>query len=212
MGCAKFGRRKVIDSLEEKRRFASLMTALADYYEKSLSKGVIALYWDGLRQYDYEAIEKAAWAHTQLPDEAGRWMPKVSDLNKMLAGRTSDQGQIAWSKVDWTVRTVGPYADVAFDDPLIHRVIQEMGGWVHLCGKDEKEWPFTAKEFITRYQSYKMTGETPEHAPYLTGIASSQNQSAGHVNKLEVRLIGNAKKAREVIKGAETLAIQGEKE
>src|SRR5690242_619397 len=100
------------DNLDEKRRFASLMTSLADYYEKSLSKGVLALYWEGLRQYDYEAIEKAAWAHTQLPDEAGRWMPKVSDLNKMLAGRTSDQGQIAWSKVDRSVRTVGPYEDV----------------------------------------------------------------------------------------------------
>ena len=75
----------MIDNIEEKRRFAALMTALADYYEKSLSKGVLALYWEGLRQYDYEAIEKAAWAHTQLPDEAGRWMPKVSDLNKMLA-------------------------------------------------------------------------------------------------------------------------------
>jgi len=192
----------MIDSLDEKRRFANLMTALADYYEKSLSKGVLALYWEGLRQYDYEAIEKAAWAHTQLPDEAGRWMPKVADLNKMLVGRTSDQGQIAWSKVDRAVRTVGPYADVAFDDPVIHRVIQEMGGWVHLCGKDDKEWPFTSKEFVTRYQSYKMTGETPENAPYLTGIASSQNQHAGHQQPLEVRLLGNATKAKQVITAA----------
>jgi len=188
----------MIDNLDEKKRFAGLIVALADYYNKTASKGVIAMYWEGLRQYDYEAIEKAAWAHTQLPDEAGRWMPLVSDFNKMLIGRTSDQGQIAWSKVDRAVRTVGPYADVAFDDPIIHRVIQEMGGWVHLCGKDDKEWPFTAKEFVTRYQSYKMTGELPEHAPYLTGIASSQNQTAGHQQPLEVRLLGNATKAKQI--------------
>ena len=191
----------MIDNLEEKRRFASLMTALADYYDKSLSKGVLSLYWEGLRQYDYEAIEKAAWAHTQLPDEAGRWMPKVSDLNKMLIGRTSDQGQIAWSKVDRAVRTVGPYSDLAFDDPVIHRVIQEMGGWVHLCSKEDKEWPFVAKEFVTRYQSYKMTGDTPEHAPYLTGIASTQNQHSGQAAKLEVRLLGNVAKAQEIASG-----------
>lgn len=191
----------MIDNIEEKRRFASLMTSLADYYEKSLSKGVLALYWEGLRQYDYEAIERAAWAHTQLPDEAGRWMPKVSDLNKMLAGRTSDQGQIAWSKVDRAVRTVGPYADVAFDDPLVHRVIQEMGGWVHICNKDEKEWPFVAKEFVTRYQAYKMTGEIPDHVRYLTGLASSQNQHSGQYQKVEVRLLGNVDKAREIASG-----------
>jgi hypothetical protein len=191
----------MIDNLEEKRRFASLMTALADYYEKSLSKGVLSLYWEGLRQYDYEAIEKAAWAHTQLPDEAGRWMPKVSDLNKMLAGRTSDQGQSAWSKVDRAVRTIGPYSDVAFDDPIIHRVIQEMGGWIHLCGQDEKQWPFTAKEFVTRYQSYKMTGDIPEHAGYLTGIASSQNEHSGNKQKREIHLIGDKQKAIELILG-----------
>lgn len=192
----------MIDNIEEKRRFAALMTALADYYEKSLSKGVLALYWEGLRQYDYKAIEKAAWAHTQLPDEAGRWMPKVSDLNKMLAGRTSDQGQIAWSKVDRAVRTVGPYYSVAFDDPVIHRVIQEMGGWTYINAKEEKEWPFVAKEFITRYQAYKMTGDTPEHAPYLVGIAEAQNQHSGQANPLQVRLLGNVEKAKQIITAA----------
>lgn len=197
----------MIDNLEEKRRFASLIVALADYYSKSASKGVIAMYWEGLRQYDYEAVEKAAWAHTQLPDESGRWMPLVSDFNKMLAGRTSDQGQIAWSKVDRAVRTIGSYADIAFDDPIIHRVIQEMGGWVHLCHKEEKEWPFVAKEFVTRYQAYKMTGETPEYAPYLRGIASSHNTHIGQDIPLQVRLVGNELKAREVIKGAEQLAL-----
>lgn len=187
---------------ESKKLFAALFSGLADYYGAEISKASLGLYWQGLRQYDYNAIEKACWAHTQLPDEAGRWMPKVSDLNKMLAGRTSDQGQIAWSKVDRAVRTVGPYADVAFDDPIIHRVIQEMGGWVMICGKEEKEWPFVAKEFVTRYQAYKMTGETPDHAPYLTGIASSQNTHSGQQNRLEVRLLGNVEKARQLITAA----------
>lgn len=192
----------MIDSLDEKKRFASLMTALADYYEKSLSKGVLALYWEGLRQYDYDAIEKAAWAHTQLPDEAGRWMPKVSDLNKMLAGRTTDQGQIAWSKVDRAVRTVGPYADVAFDDPVIHRVIQEMGGWVLINSKDDKEWPFVAKEFVMRYQGYKMSGEVPDHERYLIGMATAQNQAAGIYNELpQIRLLGNIEKAKQIASG-----------
>ena len=189
------------DTLEEKRRFAALMTSLADYYEKDLSKGVIALYWEGLRQYDYEAIEKAAWAHTQLSDEAGRWMPKVSDLNKMLVGRTTDQSQIAWSKVDKAIRTVGPYSDVAFDDPIIHRVISDMGGWIAINGKDEKEWPFVAKEFCTRYQAFKMTGDTPEHPNYLIGMANAQNTHSGQENKLQVRLLGNVEKARQIASG-----------
>jgi len=191
----------MIDNLDEKKRFAALIVALADYYNKTTSKGVIAMYWEGLRQYDYEAIEKAAWAHTQLPDESGRWMPLVSDFNKMLIGRTSDQGQIAWSKVDRAVRVVGPYADVAFDDPIIHRVLQDMGGWAVIGGKDDKEWPFTAKEFVTRYQGYKMTGETPDHPAYLVGIANAQNGSAGIFQPLQVRLLGNVEKAKQIASG-----------
>lgn len=184
-----------------KRSFAELFTALADYYGAEISQASLRLYWEGLKAYDYNAIEKAAWAHTQLPDEAGRWMPKVSDLNKMLIGRTSDQSQIAWSKVDRAVRTVGPYADVAFDDPIIHRVVQDMGGWVCVCSKEEKEWPFVAKEFCTRYQAFRMTGDTPEHPRYLIGMANANNTHAGQQHKLEVRLLGNTDKARQIASG-----------
>lgn len=190
------------DVKEQKKRFAALFSGLADYYNAEVSKASLGLYWEGLKQYDYEAIEKACWAHTQLSDEAGRWMPKISDLNKMLVGRTSDQSQIAWSKVDRAVRTVGPYSDVAFDDAIIHRVLQDMGGWVCVCTKEDKEWPFVAKEFCTRYQAFRMTGDTPEHPRYLIGMANAQNTHAGQQHKLEVRLLGNMDKARQIASGA----------
>lgn len=197
----------MFDTIEEKRRFASLMTSVADYYNQPLSKNVIMLYWDGLRQYDYEAIEAAMRAHMQLPDEAGRWMPKISDLNKMLAGRTSDQGQIAWSKVDQAVRTVGQYWDIAFDDPIIHRVISDMGGWVYLNSIDDKGYPFAAKEFVQRYQSFKMTGQVPAHPNYLIGLGSTQNSGTFHQQALQVRLLGNVEKAKQIASGKTQLQI-----
>lgn len=191
----------MIDTKEEKIRFAGLITALCDYYDKTASKGVISLYWEGLKQYDYAAIEKAAWSHTQSPDENGRWMPKISDLNKVLQGSTKDQGAIAWSKVDRAIRTVGTYTDVAFDDALIHRVIQDMGGWVQIGSKSDEEWPFVAKEFETRYRGYRMRDEVPEYPCKLVGFASAQNGSAGLQIDLGTRLIGDEQKAIEVIKG-----------
>lgn len=189
------------DTIDERRRFASLLTALSDYYKSEISKAVAGIYWNGLKQFDYEAIEKAAWAHTQLPDEAGRWMPRNSDLIKMIEGGTVDQSAIAWTKVDSAVRVRGTYDDVAFDDPIIHRVIADMGGWVYVGGKDEKEWPFVAKEFQTRYRSFKMRKEIPDYPPKLTGMANSYNQSKGH-QTTPVILIGDQQKAIEVLKGA----------
>jgi len=198
----------MLDNLEEKRRFASLMVALADYYKQEISKGVMALYWEGLKRYDYAAIEKAAWAHTQSPDESGRWMPKISDLTKVLQGSTKDQASLAWSKVDRAIRTVGTYTDVAFDDPLIHRVIQDMGGWVHIGSKDDDAWPFVAKEFENRYRGYKMKDEKPDYPRKMIGIASSQNGAQGIQFNAGTVLIGDEQKAIAVIKGgSESAAI-----
>lgn len=190
----------MIDSIEEKRRFATLMTGIADYYRKELSKVVMALYWEGLRQYDYEAVEKAMWAHTQTPDEAGRWMPMISDLTKMMQGRTQDQAQLAWSKVDKAVRQIGNWRDVAFDDASIHRVIADMGGWIALGVKKEDEWPFVAKEFEARYKGYRMRGEVPDYPPVLIGMANASNGSEGRACESPT-LIGDQAKAAAVMAG-----------
>ncbi len=188
----------MIDHIDEKRRFAALMTALSDYYRQEISKGVLGLYWEGLRQYDYEAVEKAAWAHTQNPDEAGRWMPKIADIARMMQGRTDDQAALAWSKVDRAVRHVGALHDVAFDDALIHRVLTDMGGWALMDAKTEDEWPFVAKEFQNRYRGYRSRGETPEYPRIMNGRGNAQNVGK---QKQPARLLGDEAKALAVILG-----------
>lgn len=188
------------DNLDERRKFASLLTALSDYYNTTLSKAVAGIYWEGLRQYDYEAIEKACWAHTQLPDEAGRWMPRNADIIKMIGGSTLDQAALAWSKVDQAIRTRGTWDDVAFDDAIIHRVIADMGGWVVLGSKDDEAWPFVAKEFQTRYRSFRMRGETPDYPHRLTGMANAANAANGRP-LLPPILLGDLEKAKAVLKG-----------
>lgn len=188
------------DTLEQKKRFATLLTHMADYYKSELSRSMLSIYWAGLRQYSYEAIEKACWAHTQLPDEAGRWMPRNSDIIKMMEGSTADQGALAWSRVDSAIRTRGTWDDVVFDDAVIHRVIADMGGWVLLGTKDDKEWPFVAKEFQQRYRSFRQRDQIPEHPKRLTGIGNAVNV-ANNMPLLPPILIGDKEKAKAVLLG-----------
>lgn len=188
------------DHIDERRRFATLLTALSDYYKSEISKAVASLYWEGLKQFDYEAIEKACWAHTQLPDEAGRWMPRIGDIIRMIGGGTDDQAQQAWSKVDSAVRVRGTYDDVVFDDPIIHRVIADMGGWVQIGSKDDKEWPFVGKEFQTRYRAFRQRGTTPDYPNRLTGMANAHNAAQGQP-LLPAVLIGDIEAARRVASG-----------
>ena len=180
-------------------RFLTVLTGVADYYAKELSEGVISLYWQGLKQYDIEAVEKSLWDHTQNPDN-GQFMPKIADLTRAMQGRTQDQAAIAWSKVDSASRRVGTYQDVVFDDPIIHRVISDMGGWIWFGNQLEVEWPFIAKNFESRYRGYRLRCESPEYAPVLVGMANAQNQQNGFKVNSPI-LIGNQQKANSVMIG-----------
>lgn len=179
--------------------FNALLSAVSELYGKPPSPMMQSLFWGALREYDFTAIRQAFDRHVKNPD-TGQFMPKPADVIRMLAGTTQDAALVAWAKVDRTLRQVGPYRDVVFDDPLIHRALADMGGWIPLGEKTDDEWPFVAKEFENRYRGYKLRNETPEYPKILTGIANAQNS----VNRKAVEqpmLVGDPIKARQVMIG-----------
>lgn len=183
----------------DKPEFAQLMAALSEYYNRDMSPGLIGMYWQGLQHYDLAAVREALNMHMQNPD-SGQFMPKIADISKMLGGTTQDAALRAWAKVDQAIRKVGVYADVAFDDPLIHRVLHDMGGWIALGNKTEDEWPFTAKEFENRYRGYRVRSAKPDYPPVLVGIAGAHNRR-GNFDLQPPILIGDIDAARNVMLG-----------
>ena len=139
------------------------------------------MWWLALKPYDLPTVIDAFNRHLCNPD-AGQYPPKPADLVKLLAGSTQDRALRAWSKVDRAVHQVGSYKSVAFNDPLIHRVLHDMGGWIALGQKTEDEWPFVAKEFDNRYRGFSQRSEVPEYPRVLSGIAEAYNGRNGHAS------------------------------
>lgn len=179
--------------------FSTMLRAIAEYCGKPLSSAVIAIYWQGLGDLDLSAVRHALNAHIQNPD-TGQFMPKIADIRRMLGGSTQDAALVAWAKVDSAVRHVGTYADVVFDDALIHRVLHDMGGWVALGTRSEDEWPFVAREFENRYRGFRMRGERPEYPRQLVGITNASNLRTGHPVQTP-RLIGDVSRCEAVMVG-----------
>lgn len=179
------------------KAFDSLLQAIAAMYGRDLTPGVIALYWQGLQAYDLAAVREALNRHVNNPD-TGQFMPKIADVHKMLQGSTQDAALTAWSKVDRAMREKGPYQSIVFDDPLIHRVLQEMGGWVQLSTQNEKDWPFVRNEFVNRYRGYRMRSEVPDYPPALIGIAEMTNRQLGF-KVAPPLLVGSAAMAQRVM-------------
>jgi len=183
----------------DKPKFFALMADVLAFYGKDFSVFAGGVWWEAMKPYDLRAVADALNRHCVNPD-SGQFAPKPADVVKMLAGSTQDAALVAWSKVDRAVREVGTYRSVAFDDPVIHRVVTDMGGWVPLGATNESEWPFVRNEFVNRYRGYRMRSEVPEYLPVMIGITESANSEAGFKSEAPT-LIGNPQAAQAVMLG-----------
>ena len=179
--------------------FAELLGGVFELYGREASPFAMQVWWEALRPFDFSAIRMAFSRHVQNPD-VGQFPPKPADVLRMLGGTTQDKALQAWAKVDKAVRHVGTYQTVVFDDPLIHRVVADMGGWLSIGSRDEDAWPFVAKEFETRYRGYAMRNERPPYAPVLLGTSEAHNARNGFRCDPPT-LIGDADRARAVMAG-----------
>jgi hypothetical protein len=179
--------------------FCELLGVVSEQYGKPISEGAKILYWQGLLDFEFAAVQQALYRHIRNPDN-GMFMPKIADIVRMLQGSTQDSALAAWAKVDQAVRKVGTQVSVAFDDQLIHKVLQDMGGWLGLGQKTENDWPFVAKEFENRYRGFKARGEKPEYPKMLIGLYDATNAPHGFKQQPPV-LIGNKEQAQQVLLG-----------
>lgn len=178
----------------DKPRFADLLSDVMAYYGKDATDFMLSIFWDSLKRFDIEDVSRAFTVHAQNPD-SGQFAPKVADIMRMIEGSTQTQGMLAWSKVQKAIRSVGKMRSVAFDDPLIHAVIYDMGGWYALCSCNDEDLPFKARDFEKRYQGYRSSRELPEFQAYLVGGHEADNRLNGYAYKPAPVLIGNPEKA-----------------
>ena len=184
---------------DNKVDFLELIANVYAFYRQDFSAFAGGVWYEAMKPFDLPAVADALNRHCINPD-TGQFMPKPADIVKMFKGSSVDSALVAWSKVDKAIRQVGTYESVVFDDPLIHRVLADMGGWQKIGMAGEQEWPFIAKEFETRYRGYSMRNAKPEYPPVMVGIAQSQNEQQGFRVK-SPRLLGDTDNASAVYLG-----------
>lgn len=185
---------------ENADEFRGIMEATMAIYGREVTKPVMRLYWSALAEYDMAAVRRAFGAWIKNPD-AGQFPPKPADIIRMIDGATGDRAMVVWSKVDKAVRMVGHYQSVAFDDPIIHRVIDDMGGWRKLASMPtDKDLEFAGHEFIKRYRAYALAGGVTEYPAYLIGECEASNGKEGIQWDDPVMLVGDRKRAVEIMR------------
>jgi hypothetical protein len=184
---------------EQYPEFSQVWIATASLYNAKPNDMAVAIAFRALQKYEVSDVKRAISAHVRNPD-GGQFMPKPADLFRHLEGDKHSRPLAAWTLVEQTISRFGRYETIVFDDAITMRAIQDMGGWILICGMDVEEMPFRREEFTKRYRGFLNTG-LDYHPNKLVGVIEAQNSKDFPESVPEPRLVGNTAKALEVYQG-----------
>ena len=183
---------------EDKKQFAELVSDCMSMYEKTVTKGMLKIWWAALEQFDLQDVQRAFGKHVAT----NQFFPKPANIIGIIQGDGETMALQAWDKVFRAVGSVGGYQSVVFDDPAIHASIEELGGWHEVCAcPDMKSFEFLGNRFRTLYKSYSNRAGEYNFPPMLRGSHDSHNGQYGIESK--PRIIGDKSKALAVMTGGE---------
>lgn len=148
-------------------RFTAGIMALAELSQSVMTDALMGVYFRTLNDLSVAQVE-AAVEHL-LRTSCNYGMPKPVHLREAALGSPQDVAMLAWERVLTALRHHGRYVSVDFQDPVIHRVIADLGGWVKLCDlpSDPKEQAYRQQDFVKLFRVYavKLPGEKLSHLP-----------------------------------------------
>lgn len=138
--------------------FSELLTDAMAFYRQDVSSFALSVWWSACERYSLEQFRKALTAHA-MDAERGQFAPKPADIVRHLEGTATDRSMLAWGKVLDAMQSVGAYSDVVFDDPAIHAVIEDLGGWPKVCRGQVKDLGYLQHRFCEAHRAYSGRGQ-----------------------------------------------------
>ncbi len=157
-------------------KFIELLGSVSEIYKQDLSSMAIGLYYNTLKEYSYEQVEKAL--NTVIRTYKYNCMPKPAEIVEAIEGKESDRALIAWQSVIDTIRKHGYYQTIIFDDKIIHMCIEHLGGWMWICEQTIEDMKFISKDFMKLYSVLEKNPRKPQKK--LIGYFELHNSEGGY--------------------------------
>lgn len=170
--------------------FVTVMKLIETSINRNLTTEQATTYFMLLGDLEYEEflngvkrmLQERVYTNIPSPAEIREYCLnlKENDLNLAI--------EEAKRKIKGAISRTGSYRCVCFDDPVIHIIIENLGGWKKICGMDISDFEnFFKFEFSKIYKAYK-NRENREVSLFLTGISYSEDK------KNEIHFIGDKDK------------------
>lgn len=181
----------------DKPALVQIVTDVLAYYRQPVSEFTLSVWWQACQPYTIEQVSKALTAHATDP-ERGQFAPKVADLIRIMQGTHTDRAQLAWGKTLEAMASVGAYTDVVFDDPAIHAVVEDLGGWPKLCRTDTNDLGYVQHRFCESHKAYTGRGQFAYPRRLMGDRSPDYEYEKKGLPLPPPALIGNQDKARSV--------------
>lgn len=185
----------------DRQKFAQLLTDVLSFYGQSVSSFALDVWWGACNGFEFDAVSRALSRHAMDP-ERGMFAPKPADVVRQLQGTNTDRAAQAWGLTLDAMSRVGAYSDVVFDDPIIHCVVEDLGGWPMLCRTETANLSYTQHRFSESYRAYAAKDDRIGWPSRLKGDRSSDESYLQRgLNPPRPVLIGNQERAARVLVG-----------
>ena len=167
-----------------REQFISGFLPLAKYFNDQRGEGVIDIYYNALKKYDFAAFQNAC-AHIAAERE---FMPKIVDFLEILDPKPSKEelearAVIAWNAANEARARAGQYRSVKFDDERIHQVIRaNYGDWVRFCLFEQPHGANAEKRAFC--ETYLNTKERGGEYSRLKGLTELDGYFDGEVERV----------------------------
>jgi hypothetical protein len=159
-------------------QFAGFMQRLAEATQgREVTEIQARVYAEQLGDITFDRLQAAGNAHLREQ----KFFPGISEL-RQLAGEPSadDRGVLAWLALERAAETVGPYADVIFQDATAAAAVMAMfGSWPAVCelAGEGPAWGARRAEFLAAYRAARRATASAKPVR-LQGTCSMQSSEA----------------------------------
>lgn len=135
---------------KDKKEFFKIIAGLGEMFGKTISDTLYELYWQALKDLSFEDFNKTANSLGQTT----KFFPKPVEFRDQVLPDIAAQASLAYAKLEKAFTQAGVYKTVVFDDPVIHAVVENLGGWVSYCNLPDEELKWYRKDFEKKYQDF----------------------------------------------------------
>lgn len=155
--------------------FFNAFKVMAEYFGVEPSEALMEIYWQTFKGWSLENLKKA-YGMVMRTQKFPR-LPFIYEIEEAIYGPIQDQAAIAYQTLVQTIKRIGPWETVIFEDGAIAGAVEGLGGWEEINLWSTDEWKFRKKDFEQLYLAHLRQGRT--QPTRLVGAFDRINESNG---------------------------------